>query len=482
MANKVPANLVIEKQVISAACVDKENAKLIQTKLELDDFYDAKYRAIFNAIEEVHKKEIEYDLSNIIAILTENGDLERIGGVEFINSLIDEYLSDEGLENLCNILIDKKNARNLILKMRDLDNQYFKKEFKDDSEFLAKSEKEVRAITGNRKVDGFTSLKETAAKLKYDIELAMNRKEDLVGIDTGYSQLNRKTLGLEKGEMIIIAASPNVGKTTLAIDIAVNAAKKTKKPVLFYSLEMSELAIGRKIVSYVSSIPGKKIQTGRFDNNEAILLEDTLNNIKNLPLYIDDSANLKINEIINKSRKFKQEHPDLQAIFIDYLGRISPDQKYESMRVQIGSFSHQLKSLAAELQIPVVVLSQLRRVNDGTGYKRPELTDLKESGDIEADADKVLLIHRNDYGVKNSIKYEKMQNGQDSNSENPEFDEPKEDNQAVMAEIHVAKNRNGSTGACYLWFFRECSKFSEPTDDAIKKYKEGLLKSRNDKV
>lgn len=484
MARALPKNTEAEKAVIAAALCDEFNAKTIVMRLEEDDFSKSSYKYIFTAIKTLYDNKMSLDVKNVVAVLEDNKHLEDVGGIEGLSDIMNSYISNEGLEDLCNVLLDKKNVRAVLLKMHELENNYYAAKYKDDLDFLGRCEVDIRQITGNRRAEGFKDLKTTAAEVRQIIEEARNRGNELVGVDTGYKGLNLFTLGFSAGEFIVIAARPSVGKTALALNIGLNVAQKEKKPVLFFSLEMSEVDLGKRVLSRLSQVDSKKIQTGRVSDDDMVNVENGIAIMKRLPVYIDPTGGIKINDLIAKTRKFKIEHPDLQMVIIDYLGLIAPDRNYENLRIQIGHICHALKNMAKELKLPVVVLSQLRRAAEAGSDKRPEMSDLRESGDIEQDADKVLLLYRDDYYIKaNRLKsFEDAKKGETGNGINlNNLDENKPspaDNagNAVnrdpsMVECIVAKNRNGETGTAYLWFFKARSQFSDPTIESIQQYK-----------
>jgi replicative DNA helicase len=480
MPRQLPANVQAERFVIAAALADTASAKFVLTSLKEEDFTINQYRYIFGALEALNEREAKLDITSVASMLVEQNYFDEVGGTEMLSKLLDDFISSEGLDENINILLDKTSVRNLILKFEELENEYYAKAFDSDVNFLGVAEGDINKITSNRRVSGFRNLKEISVKVKQNINEAKLNGSNLVGCDTGFPYLNKITLGFGKGEMIVLAARPSVGKTALGVNIAYNSARSSHKPVLFFSLEMSDVSIGTRILSAVSNIPSKNILTGNISGQNLIKIDDSINNISTVPLYIDNTPGINISDIITKTRKFKANNPNLSMIVVDYLGLITPDRKYENKRIEIGAISHLLKGLATELAIPVVVISQLSRSVEQRNNKRPELQDLRESGDIEQDADKVLLLYREDYydndmmnkrneaGANGENKY---QNNDQPAPSQPQPNEASGDGSPSMVEVYVAKNRNGETNRAFLWFFKSYSRFNEPDKASIDSYK-----------
>lgn len=477
MARALPANVQAEGYLISAALADESNAKTLVNELTSEDFTDIRFRYIFDVLLELYGKGMSMDISTVGAVLENRDLLSTVGGISFLSALLDQYVSKEGVEETAKILRDKTNARNIIKKFRELEDNYFKNSYEDDNSFLGNTESEITSITSNRRVSGFTNLSEIGNVLRNNIRISKENSTGLVGLDTGYPYLNKITLGFGKGEMIIIAARPSVGKTALGVNIAFNVASKTKTPVLIFSIEMSPESLGARILAGKSNVDMSKILTGKVTEKDLVKIDEGIKEMQSVPLFIDQTPNIKIGELVTKSRKFKAENPKLSMILIDYIGLISVERKYESKRVEVGYISHELKALAKELQIPVVVISQLSRKNEARPGKRPEMSDLRESGDIEQDADKILLLYREDYYKKANI------NGAESNAEanfepvdrqRQQLKEEFGDISTSTIEVNVCKNRNGTTDTAYLLFFKNFSRFDSPTEEFVDNYKKTI--------
>lgn len=474
---ELPSNKVAERYVISNALTDVASANYVINEMRVEDFTDVKYRKIFEALVSVARQNLALNLSTIISELDERNYLEEIGGSDFINTLISDFIDIDGLEDNIRLLQDKRIAREVIVGMDDLIDKYYQNKFNTDFEFLTTSETKISEIVRTRKIEGFKGMKEVAERIKESIEVAKANSDNLIGFDTGLGQLNKFTSGMQPGQMIVIAARPGVGKTALGLNICHNVARKYNRPVLVFSAEMSEEEVGKRILSRVSNINGEKINTGRLSSDETIKLNEAIKQVANLPLYVSYCNGVTIGEIVNQTTKYKTEHPDLAMIMVDYIGLIKTGVKEEALRIEIAKISHALKKLALDLQIPVIVISQVRRTQESI----PQMSDLRDSGDIEQDADKVILLYREDYD--NETKKKKATSTQDNQANIAAYDNREKEasngvreNNSSVVEAIVAKNRNGSTGTGILLFLKSYQSFGNPTDEFIEDYK---LKKKN---
>ena len=477
LTRELPSNKIAEKYVISSALTDIASANYIINEMRVDDFTDIKFRRIFEALVSIGLQNKTLNLSTILSELSELNYLDEIGGSDYINNLISDFIDIEGLEDNIRLLQDKRIAREVIVKMDELTTNYYKSKFDTDFNFLTSAEMQISEIVRTGKIDGFKGIKEVAAKIKENIEIARQSDDALIGFDTGLNQLNKYTSGMQKGQMVVIAARPGVGKTALGLNICFNVAKKYKRPVLVFSAEMSEEEVFTRILSKASNINGNKINTGQLSSDDTIKLNAAIKQISDVPLLVSYCNGVTIGEIVNKTTKFQTEHPDLAMIMIDYIGLIKTGQKEESLRIEIAKISHALKKLATDLQIPVIVVSQVRRTQESI----PQMSDLRDSGDIEQDADKVILLYRDDYD--NETKKKKATSMQDNQANVAAMDNKEKEasgglreNNTSVVEAIVAKNRNGQTGTGVLLFLKSYQSFGNPTDEFIEDYK---LKKKN---
>ena len=477
LTRELPSNKVAEKFVITSALTDIASANYVVNEMRIEDFTDINYRNIFAALVSVAKQNKTLNLSTIISELDELHYLDVIGGSDFINNLITDFIDLGGLEDNIRLLQDKRIAREILFKMNDLEDQYYANKFDTDFEFITTSEMKIAEISRTRKIDGFKGIREVAAKIKENIEIARQNDGTLIGYDTGLNQLNKYTNGMQGGQMVVIAARPGVGKTALGLNICYNVAKKYNKPVLVFSAEMSEEEVFTRILSKASNINGNKINTGQLNSEDNIKLNAAIKQISDVPLLVSYCNGVTIGEIVNKTTKFQTEHPDLAMIMIDYIGLIKTGSKEESLRIEIAKISHALKKLATDLKIPVIVISQVRRTQESI----PQMSDLRDSGDIEQDADKVILLYRDDYDSE--TKKKKATSMQDNQANVAAFDNKEKEasgglreNNTSIVEAIVAKNRNGQTGTGVLLFMKSYQSFGNPTDEFIEDYK---LKKKN---
>lgn len=459
MAKNVVSNLQAERFLISILISGASEAFLILSDLVEDDFSDNVYRAIFKAAQKLYWENKEISINSLSSELENLNLIDLVGGLETITDILDDFEGVKGFEESIKILKNKTLIRKLFAKFNELETDYKNNNFNSDYDFLNIADNDVNNIIKTRRMEGFLNFKEIAKQVEQNIVNARKSGSNLVGTSTGYSQLNNIMNGLEKGDVVVLAARPNVGKTTFGLNIALNVAENTKGSVLIYSLEMKADNLLTKLLSAKSNVPQRKIVTGKMNAEETNMVAASLDELKKLPIYVSESTNLTINDIEAKSQKFKIEHTNLKLIVIDYLGLINTVGKFESERIRIGHISHRIHNLARELEVPIILICQLKRLEKGS---KPKIQDLRDSGDIEQDADKVLLLHRNDYqNFDDKAEKEKAVSNQNYDEEDANNDE------AVVTEVIVGKNRNGPTGVAYLLFFKNLSRFNNPTKETL---------------
>lgn len=464
MADKLPSNLELENYIICCSINDPDSAKYVVNELGVEDFTDTKFSLIFRALKTIYERKEPLELINIINAVKEI-DTAGLVTADYLNGIVDNFYYDtESLEKNAGLLRDKTIARDVYAKMKNIISSYDSNKFRSDEEFIASTESEISLIARNKKVGGFANMKNVGLRVASEMEKMKENNSDLIGLSTGFKSLDKLISGLQKGRTIILAARTGLGKSALGINICYNVAEKYKKPVLIFSLEMRPEEVGNRILAAASNVDGRKIATGRLDDDEQLKFNKGLRETATLPIYIDEDSgiNSRLGNIVNKCYKFKAEHDDLALILIDYIGLITTGEKVDK-RIEIGNISHRLKQLANELDCPILVVSQIKR----TQNKYPEVSDLKESGDIEQDADQVIMLYREDYDGTNQRK-----------DENPntrtERMKGQKDSGSSMVEAYVRKNRNGETGISYLLFFKQTQKFATPTDEATEEYKAGM--------
>ena len=408
--------------------------------------------------------------------------------VEYLQQCSDAMVALSSIDYYVNIVNDQAVLRRLIQTCRDIDSAYLSEEISDVNEFIANSETTLKDAVEKRRVAEFKKAKDVAEEVKLNIETPQEVKTDGVsGLTTGFDRLNNITQGFHPGDMIIVAARPSVGKTALALNFAYRAANRTNKPIAIFSLEMPAEALIKRLIGVESSVSLTKITTGNLVGVDRAKVANAIYKIGSLPIYIDDSPNGKLMDIIAKSRKLQANEPDLGMIIIDYLGLVttgSSSKGADSRQEEVRKTSLALKALARELQVPIIVVSQLSRDVEKRGEnKRPILSDLRDSGSIEQDADVVMLLYREDYyknskAPNNNAGNKKM--GHLSGSER--FEMVKEQKEKITGEpmggdvsyveVNVAKNRNGQTGNAYLFFYKSFGRFDEPSEEWLQQMRE----------
>ena len=323
-------------------------------------------------------------------------------------------------------------------------------------------ESRVNSITEHRRVSDFVSIKESARVVGEKIQTSHGSSDSITGLPTGYSHLDTLINGLGKNELVILAARPAVGKSAFALNIAYNAASKTNRPVAIFSLEMSNEQILKRFFAMRSGIYSDNIQKGILSRDERLKLKETENELADVPIYIDDSSSSSIDDIVLKSRKLKEAKGDIALIVVDYIGLINDPKNIfkDNEQAKIASFSRRLKVIAGELQCPVLCLAQLNRQTESRDNHKPQLSDLRSSGAIEQDADKVMFLYRPQYYKDQGINIGSKKNANEEDQQvksNP--------NQADVVEVLVAKARSGKVGTVELFFNKNYGKFFSPSSN-----------------
>ena len=484
---ELPYNEQAEQAVLGSALLSRECLYNIFSTLSEEDFFLGKHQLIYRAIRNLFDKESAVDVLTVTEELMNMKELETIGGVEYLQVCSDAMVALSSIDYYINIVLDQSVLRKLIQSCRDIDHRYLNDEINDVNDFILDSETLLKNATERRRVSDFKLAGKVAESVKMSIETPKETKTDGVnGLTTGFDSLNRITQGFHAGDMIIVAARPSVGKTALALNFAYRAANRTDKPVAIFSLEMPAEQLVTRLVGAESSVSLSKITTSNLTGIDRAKVANAISKIGSLPIFIDDSPNGKLMDIIAKSRKLQANYPDLGLIIIDYLGLVSSGNTRgnDSRQEEVRKASLALKALARELKVPVIVVSQLSRSVEQRGEnKRPILSDLRDSGSIEQDADVVMLLYREDYykdskNPNSNAGDKKMKNL--SGSER--FEMVKEQKERItgesmvgdvsFVEVNVAKNRNGQTGKSYLFFYKSFGRFDEPSEEWLKQMRE----------
>ena len=461
MANKIPHNPEAEKAVLGSMIENEQSRIEALAILSEDDFYgtNSPNRHVYQAICNLDRANKVVDISTLTdELLNHMHTLDSDGGIDYLIELQEAYIGEKHALQHINIVRDLGVLRRLLNEMKRIAQDYNEKAISSIPDFIGNSERRILDITKSRRVSSFKNSGEIAEIITK--QLANNKKSgkalrSYTGLDTGFSNLNSLTLGLQPGALCILAARPNVGKTTFAINIAYNVAANTNKTVAFFSLEMAAEEIVKKMISLKSKITNTNLATGNITEDDWLALEEARDAIKSIKILIDDTSAARLNDIRTKAQKLKNEDDNLGLIVIDYMGLITTSSKFDSRQNEVSEISRSLKALARELNVPVLCLCQLSRASESRADRRPKLTDLRDSGSIEQDADQVMFIYRPNYQKYDSMNQDNNENKKEETNNNPN------DAYALKEETHIilSKNRTGQTGMAYYWFFPKISLF-----------------------
>ena len=463
MLDVLPHNIPAEKSVLGAMISSRDALIEASSGLVVEDFFDLKNQIVFGAILRVQDKREPVDVQTVTNELINSKEFEKIGGIEYLLEITESNIAPSNYKHYIDIVKDQAVLRNYLLQLKETINQYDKEEINDVSTFIGLTAERILRKAESRKISSFETAESVANRVKADLNTIKITDEDgVTGLTTGYKRLNELTHGWQKSDMIILAARPSVGKTAFALNLCLNATLKTKKSVGIFSLEMPAEMLMMRLVANRSTVELGKIQTGKISQRDYVAIDKALSEIASTKLYIDDSPNIKLMDILSKARKLKMEHPDLALIMIDYIGLITTgNKKVESRQVEVSEISRQLKALARELEIPILVLCQLsRNVEQAkTGGRKPVISDLRESGSIEQDADVIMLLSRPDYQNKDTSNIKALT--KDINE--PVINENGETISQVT--VTVGKNRNGPIGDVKLIFTKTIGRFDEQANN-----------------
>ncbi len=428
-----PQSIEAEMAVLGGIMLDAHAAGIAFEILDENSFYRGSHRKIFLAALALYERNEPIDVLTVVNELKTRGDLEAVGGEYYITELVNRLPSAANVESYCRIVHGKSLLRQLITISTDIQEESYRSS-EEPSAIIDNAQAKIFELTKNRHRTDFEEIKNVLQQTIKTYE-GYHGKE-ITGIPTGYKMLDQQLSGMQKSELLILAARPSMGKTALALNIATNAAKAGNKVAVF-SLEMASIQLAMRLLCAEARINAHKARIGRLDEKAWMRLSTHAGSIADLDIFIDDSPGLNILEIRSKARRLQAEEK-IDLLVIDYLQLIRGVGRFESRQIEIAMISQSLKALAKELNIPVLALSQLSRaVESRSGDRRPMLSDLRESGAIEQDADVVMFIYRPAaYGAV----------------------EPEQEN---LAEIIVAKQRNGPVGTIELAFVREYVLFTE---------------------
>ncbi|MGE1062290.1 replicative DNA helicase [Megasphaera paucivorans] len=430
-----PQNVEAEQAVLGAMLIDHNAVIVAMEKLSPEDFYRDVHRIIFEAMLQLHHDNKEIDVITLPEELRRMKKLDDVGGIEYVLSLPNMVATAANIEYHANIVADKALVRNIITTCTDLTTEAYDGE-KEPDELLNNAERQILHLSENKDKGDFSSVGEVVEETFDKITKLYENKAGLTGLPTGFRDLDKLTSGLQPSDLILVAARPSMGKTAFTLNIAQNVGVRQQKTVAFFSLEMSKDQLVQRLLCQISHLDSQKLRTGQLNSDaEWSKLTDACDKLYQSPIYIDDTPGITVSEMRSKARRLKSEH-GLDLIIVDYLQLMqgSSRRSSENRQQEISEISRSLKALARELKVPLIALSQLSRSVESRQEKKPMLSDLRESGALEQDADIVSFLYREGYY-------------------NPESD------RKDITEVIVAKHRNGPVGTVELFFKSECTLF-----------------------
>ena len=428
-----PQDIEAEQAVIGSMLTDQDAVSSAIETLKPEDFYREDNKQIYTAILNIYNKAEPIDIITLKAELSSMGKLDAVGGLEYIVELPEKVPTTANVDRYIKIVEEKSLLRNLIRAANEILSSGYAQE--DDVENIVDhAEKKIFDVMQKKSQKGYTTIKDVLVESFTKLEELYNQKEHITGVPTGFAELDKKTAGLHGSELILIAARPAMGKSAFALNIGSYAATRANVPVAIFSLEMSKEQVGNRILCSEALVDSNNVRTGELNDEELGKLAETSGELSQAPIYIDDTPGISVMEIRAKCRKLKLEK-NIGLVIIDYLQLIQGSGKTSSREQEIAEISRSLKILAKEIEVPVIALSQLSRAVEARPDHRPMLSDLRESGSIEQDADIVMFLYRDDYY------------NEDSEKKN-------------IAEVIIAKQRAGSTGTVELAWLGKYTKFA----------------------
>ncbi|MFD1505955.1 replicative DNA helicase [Georgenia yuyongxinii] len=428
-----PQDVAAEQSVLGGMLLSKDAIADVVEELRGNDFYRPAHEMVYEAILDLYGRGEPADAVTVAAELAKRGEIARVGGAPYLHTLISSVPTAANAGYYARIVREQSVLRRLVEAGTRIVQLGYSTDGGDVDELVNSAQAEVYAVTERRTSEDYVPLRDTINLAMDEIEKASNRGEGMTGVPTGFADLDTLTNGLHGGQMIIIAARPAVGKSTLAVDICRSASIKHGLTSVIFSLEMGRAELTMRLLAAEAAVPLQNMRKGNMRDEDWTKIAQAMGRVSEAPLFIDDSPNMSLMEIRAKCRRLKQKH-DLRLVVVDYLQLMSSGKRVESRQQEVSEFSRALKLLAKELEVPVIAVAQLNRGPEQRTDKKPMMSDLRESGSLEQDADVVILLHRED-------SYDK---------ETP---------RAGEADIIVAKHRNGPTDTVVVAFQGHYSRF-----------------------
>ena len=434
---KMPNNIEAEEAVLGSCFLSKYALQKATESLTQESFYNEKNGKIFSAMINLQEEKTPIDITTVTSYLKKKNEINEIGGVEYLNEILDSVPTASNIDYYIKNVEEASLLRNLIVTAEEIASEGYNTD-ETINEILDNSEKKILNIVKNRKASEFRTIKDILNKTQNNLEILSENKGEITGLSTGWYDFDKITTGLHPNELIIIAARPAMGKTAFALNLAAHVAMTQEKSVALFNLEMAAEQLALRLLSSLGQLEGYKLRTGKLLNNDWKRINEAISQLSNTNLVIDDTPGITIGEIRAKCRRLASSENGLSLIVIDYLQLISGGKNYGANRQQeVSDISRSLKTLAMELGVPVIALSQLSRGVEAREDKRPLMSDLRESGSIEQDADIVMFLYRDDY-------YNKEARTEDKTS---------------LSELIIGKHRNGPTATIELLFKKNTSTF-----------------------
>ena len=434
---KMPQNLEAEMSILGACFLSTYALDKVCEEVTPDMFYSEANKKIYEAIFSLHQNKIPLDSTVLVNEIEKHDNINSIGGLEYLGEVIDSVITAANIDYYIDIVREKALRRKLVEVSTNITTSAFDEET-ETNDIIDNAEKSIFSVTKSRKAGEFKSIKDVMKSTQARLEDLAKNDKDITGIATGFYDFDKLTSGLHENELIIIAARPAMGKTAFALNLAVNAAINSKKNVALFNLEMSAEQLAMRMIAAQGGIDQNKLKTGRLEHNDWKKVNEAMSELTDTNLYIEDASGISVGEIRAKCRRLATQGPGLGLVLIDYLQLIDGGSRYAGNRQQeVSEISRSLKTMAMELGVPVIALAQLSRSVELRENKRPIMSDLRESGSIEQDADIVAFLYRDDYYNKSAS----------------------EQTNISVTELIVGKHRNGSTGTIELLFERTMSNF-----------------------
>lgn len=431
-----PHNIEAEQSVLGAMLLDKDAITNVNEVLKGDEFYKESHRVLFNAIIELYSKDEPVDMITLIDLLRSKENLDAVGGMSYISDIVTSVPATSNVKHYAKIVEEKYVLRKLIISSNEImDMAYGQREKVED--VIGNAEKYIFDISQKNVHQDFEHVGNIITRSFDELEKLYKNKGQITGVGSGFRDLDRKTSGFQRGDLVLIAARPSMGKTAFVANIALEAALRGGQSVVLFSLEMSKEQIAYRMICSEANVDMQRLRTGDLEDEDWIKLAKAAGPMANSRMYIDDTPGISISELRSKCRRLKtQKDKGVDIIIIDYLQLMSGTGRSESRQQEVSEISRNLKAIAKEMEAPVLALSQLSRAAEQRADHRPILSDLRESGAIEQDADIVMFLYRDEYYNKDTDKKN-------------------------MAEVIIAKQRNGPTGTVELAWLGQYTKFGD---------------------